>query len=660
MNNRIEGLNSAISRILTKMFSERKRDEVKYYPYTPCAGYDPCWPSFDFGKVKDSWQEGDVAYAAAELPGPYERDMIISVSGDTDICFNGVEPERFETRGHWSYRVHFKEEKNLLVIRHKATADKFKFEIYIGVEEIPLMWPNDYLYKTRPMIPFTDLYEQEGFAYSRVYRADEVKPALAMGAIDWAGPVRPEQPEDITIDFSEFTDYSIACGVSWGKGVIRINHDAPIRVYANGEEVYAAEEGSFCLEASAETLFVVEADKTDKGFGFSVEAGAFRVPFYQTEDKDLSWLWLAGVRGVGENLQFKQPYVCEDGSETFFKYYRANTYLRPYLNTSFFGQWFYAIMVGLYGVLRMAERLEMTEYIEYFKDSMKIVCDYYDYTRFDKKTFGCPTFLYSSCKLDNLDAIGTIGMNTYEYVRLSGDESGRKLLKVLEKALDNVPRIEDGTFYRIKTFWADDFFMSIPFLTRLGGKYVAEAARHVRGFYDHLYMEDKKIFSHIYFVEEKKANRIPWGRGNGWVMLALSELLLHMPEEHPDYADMLARFRRLSEGILSYQGENGMWHQVVDDPDTYEESSGTGMFIIAMARGVKNGWLERDIVPRLWKAWERMAETCIDEEGNVLGICVGSGCHMEREYYRKLGACINDDHGMGIFLLAATEMMDLA
>jgi len=290
---------------------------------------------------------------------------------------------------------------------------------------------------------------------------------------------------------------------------------------------------------------------------------------------------------------------------------------------------------------------------------MKVFCDYYEYARYDHTLFGYAPFLDTAARVGCLDDIGTIGMNVWEYVQLAGEGSDQGLLELLEKSLENVHRTEDGVFYRVKTFWADDFFMSIPFMVRLGGKYWAEAAHHIRGLYKKLYMPERKIFSHIYFVEEQKANRIPWGRGNGWGIWALSEYLLHTPVDHPDYADILARFKELAEGILSFQGETGMWHQVIDDHETYEECSCTCMYIISMARGVKNGWLDKEIVPRLIKAWERMTQVCVDKDGNVQGICVGSGCHMEREYYKKLGACTNDDHGVGIVLLASTEILDL-
>jgi len=659
MSNSAETVKNVIDLVMKKAFHERKRGEVAYYPYTPNPAYEPYWPGFDFGKVLDQWQEGDVAYVAAKMPGPFERDMVIVPTGDSEVWFNGETPDYYMIGDKRAFPVRFLEGENLLIIKHRAEAERFKFELYIGTPQMPVSWPGGYLYKTRPMVPFAECFEMEGFAWSRAYGAEEEKPGFSLEEIQWAGPRQPAQPENICFDFASRTDYDVACGVSWGNGDIQIDHESTICVYANGEVVYEKETGSFRYSAEEETLFVVEAKRTEQGFGFAVKAGEFRVPLYETEHKDLAWLWLAGVPEVGREVQFKKPYTRVDGSKTFFAYYRQNTYIRPYLNTTFFGQWFYAMMVGHYGMLKMAQRLNMPEYVEYFKDSMGVICDYYEYARYDSKMFGHATFLGTAGRLDNLDAIGTMGMNVWEYVQLDGEGSDQGLLTLLEKSLENVPHTEEGVFYRKKTFWADDFFMSIPFLVRLGGDYWAEAAHHIRGFYDKLYMADKKICSHIYFVEEQKANKVPWGRGNGWVLLALSEYLLYTPKEHPDYADVLAKFRELAEGILSFQGEKGMWHQVIDDHETYEECSGTCMYIIAMARGVKNGWLSEAIVPRLIMAWERMVEVCIDQDGNIQGICVGSGCHMGREYYKKLGACTNDDHGVGIVLLAATEMLDL-
>ena len=132
-----------------------------------------------------------------------------------------------------------------------------------------------------------------------------------------------------------------------------------------------------------------------------------------------------------------------------------------------------------------------------------------------------------------------------------------------------------------------------------------------------------------------------------------------MPKDHKDYDFVLEKFRILADGILSFRGKNGMWHQVIDNHDTYEETSGTSMFIIAMARGVKNGWLDEKFREPVKEAALRMFDVAVDEAGNVHKICLGSGCHMDRTYYNNLGWCTNDDHGVGILIMAAAEACDL-
>ncbi len=665
-----ENVKQQIELVLNQMMSKRQKGELRYAPYTKPIGYSPTWPSFNFEEVYSDWNEGDTGYVAANMLGPCERDMIISVTGESDIFFNGEKPEEYESdriadafkvHGIHSFRVKFREGDNILIVRQKAASDYFKFEIYIGVEESPIMWPVDYLYKTRPVIIWGSMAGLEGMNYSRIYKKGEMLPLFDMKAIEWIGPIAPADVDNISFNFNDMTSYDSACAFTYAKGDFVLKHNSTIMIYLDGEIIYNQKNGVFKYSFEEEKLIAVEAKKEKEGFGFEVVKAQCRIKQYTSIRNDLSWIWIDGVRNAGKDIRLDnpQPFNCTDGKRNFYKYYRENTYLRPYLNTCFFGQWFYAIMVGHYGLLKMAEKLGKHECVEYFKESLRSLCHLFPYAQFDKELFGAPSFLYSSTKRTDLDSIGTIGMNVWEYIRLTGDEKGEEMLEVLVKSLDNVPRTEDGTFYRIKTFWADDFFMSIPFLVRLGGDYVAEAAHHIRGFYEKLYMPEKKIFSHIYFVEEGKPNRIPWGRGNGWVLLALSEFLLHAPENHPDREDILNKYRELTEGILSYQGEKGMWHQVIDDPETYEESSGTGMFITAMARGVRNGWIDKSVAPKLIKAWDRLAEICIDDDGNALGICVGSGCHMEREYYKKLSACVNDDHGIGIFLLAASEIIDL-
>ena len=129
-----EIVKNQIELILNQMMSKRQKGELEYVPYSTPIGYNPCWPGFDFAKIYDSWEEGDTGYVAANLLGPCERDLVISVTGDSEIFFNGEKPEEYESdkivdsfkvHGIHSFRVKFHEGDNLLIVKQKAASDHF-------------------------------------------------------------------------------------------------------------------------------------------------------------------------------------------------------------------------------------------------------------------------------------------------------------------------------------------------------------------------------------------------------------------------------------------------------------------------------------------------------------------------------------------------------
>ena len=100
-----------------------------------------------------------------------------------------------------------------------------------------------------------------------------------------------------------------------------------------------------------------------------------------------------------------------------------------------------------------------------------------------------------------------------------------------------------------------------------------------------------------------------------------------------------------------------MWHQVLDRPDTYLETSCTAMFVLGLKRGVNRGWLEEPYGTAAQRGWEALLKHALDREGNVHGVWLGSGCAEDSSYYDSIPTHKNDDHGTGIILMAAVEMM---
>ena len=159
--------------------------------------------------------------------------------------------------------------------------------------------------------------------------------------------------------------------------------------------------------------------------------------------------------------------------------------------------------------------------------------------------------------------------------------------------------------------WIDDAYMSIPFLAEMGAttgdrKYFDDAARQVIGMSARLFNRDNGLFDHSWFADMDDDARFYWGRGGGWAMMAIAELLSVMPETHRDRGAVLEIFRRGARGAAETQGSTGLWHQLLDKTDSYLETSASAMFTFAIARGVNRGWLPPSYAPIVQSGWRAL------------------------------------------------------
>jgi rhamnogalacturonyl hydrolase YesR len=113
----------------------------------------------------------------------------------------------------------------------------------------------------------------------------------------------------------------------------------------------------------------------------------------------------------------------------------------------------------------------------------------------------------------------------------------------------------------------------------------------------------------------------------------------------------------MMKSLLQYQGKDGMWRQLIDHPDFWAESSGTGMFTFAMVTGVKNGWLkDKAYAKAARKGWLALA-SYIDENGDVKAVCEGTNKKNDLEYYRQRQQLTGDPHGQGPILWTASAFL---
>lgn len=204
-------------------------------------------------------------------------------------------------------------------------------------------------------------------------------------------------------------------------------------------------------------------------------------------------------------------------------------------------------------------------------------------------------------------------------------------------------------------YWIDDMYMITAIQTQAfratkDKKYLDRAAVSAAAYLSKL-QQPNGLFFHA------PDSQFYWSRGNGWFAAGMAELLRDLPKNHAQRPQIMKSFRTMMASLLKYQAPSGLWRQLLDKPESWEETSGTGMFAFAMVTGVKNGWLEEDVYgPAARKAWLGMVKH-IDADANVAEVCEGTDKGFSVQYYLDRKRKTGDLHGQAPILWTATALM---
>lgn len=452
-------------------------------------------------------------------------------------------------------------------------------------------------------------------------------------------------------------------------------------VYIDGEEVFSGVSSSFSQEVSFGYHDIyVRAEGSEDNWGFELDCGGITLENpARLKGAEDNWIYIGCF-----DKDFEFPF--ERASALLFtvgepaRYWRVDlpdTVVRPYNENSMFGRWNYPLGVTLYGLLHAGLELGSEDIKNYIREHMQLCVDTLDYALWDKEQYGGATSIHNLLtSIDSLDDCGSFASALLEAEKYLDIKNVKRVADYVGDFIFNKQsRLEDGSFFRKDllhsfhnmTMWADDLYMSVPFLARYyqftgDKKYADDAARQFIGFKKKLFMPEQGIMSHVYDFRFDKQTGVPWGRGNGWVVFSLTELLAVLPEGHELRAELVEFLNTLCESYLALQDDGGMWHQVLTDWESYPETSCTSMFIYAFSRGVRFGWLRspEKYAAAAMKGWNAIAETSVDCDGNVYGVCRGSEFSFLADYYKnELGWNLNDTHGTGIVMLAGLEIIRL-
>lgn len=203
--------------------------------------------------------------------------------------------------------------------------------------------------------------------------------------------------------------------------------------------------------------------------------------------------------------------------------------------------------------------------------------------------------------------------------------------------------------------WIDDMFMitalqSQAYLVTGNKQYIDRTAKEMVVYLDSL-QRDNGLFYH--------APDVPffWGRGDGWMAAGSAILLSVLPEDNPDRSRIMEGYKKMMASLLKYQAENGMWRQLIDDPESWPETSSTGMFTFAMITGVKNGWLDKETYgAAARKGWLALI-SYLDANADIAEVCQGTNKKNDRQYYLDRERIKGDMHGQAPVLWCATALL---
>ena len=265
------------------------------------------------------------------------------------------------------------------------------------------------------------------------------------------------------------------------------------------------------------------------------------------------------------------------------------------------------------------------------------------------------------------------------YCRLALNDKENDFAAVINGYMGRIRKIyrigDDRIFARwfphYNSVWLDDMYMGVPPLAWYGAlrndtASLAEAVRQIQAFRSRMWVElpsvgdiEQGLFRHGWVEEMQPHPFFPWGRANGWAILTLCEVLDAM--QAADYTkgrdELLSLLRRHIAGLCSVQDQTGLWHQLLNDPSSFPETSASAIFTYCMAHAICEGWIDPIAYgAQTLLAWNAVSEK-INARGQVEGTVVGSGMGFDRAFYCHRPCHPLAAHGYGPVIWAGSEII---
>jgi unsaturated rhamnogalacturonyl hydrolase len=289
----------------------------------------------------------------------------------------------------------------------------------------------------------------------------------------------------------------------------------------------------------------------------------------------------------------------------------------------------------------------------------------------------------------NLDEIRE-GCQLLLLYKQTGEKKYHIAANLLREQLEEHPRTNSGGFWHKERYpwqmWLDGLYMGSPFYAEYSKLFgytndFEDVMHQITEMDAHAYDDSAKLYYHGWDESREQDWADPvtgtspsfWGRAIGWYAMAIVDVLDYLPQDHPGRDSVLNIFNRLAQGVALYQDPDSLvWWQVVDQmkrDSNYIESSASCMFVYALAKGVRLGYLDNSFKDVILSGYQGILDHFIEPELNgtinLTSTCLTAGLGYGRDgsyaYYTTATPVVsNDGKALGPFILASIEieMMD--
>lgn len=204
--------------------------------------------------------------------------------------------------------------------------------------------------------------------------------------------------------------------------------------------------------------------------------------------------------------------------------------------------------------------------------------------------------------------------------------------------------------------WVDTMFMAGYFLLRIGSllneeDYLEDGLRQYHGHEDCLQDAVTDLYYHGWDnIAGNHMSGVFWCRGNAWAAVTMARALELVPVTHPSFMIIEGSLRDQLSALVRLQHESGLWHTIVNDPESPLETSGSaGIATALLTKGrIYHKYTQRSIDGILAR---------ITEDGAVTGVSAGTAVMKDAEGYKGVPDKRIQGWGQGLALALLSEVL---